>query len=56
LQGYLISVNDNTVSINAKFNIKRSIFAMEEYKDLKQVYTQILAKMDEQIVLIKETK
>jgi Domain of Unknown Function with PDB structure (DUF3857)/Transglutaminase-like superfamily len=53
---YLISVKENTVSINAKFNIKRSIFDSTEYKDLKQVYAQILAKMGEQIVLIKETK
>jgi Domain of Unknown Function with PDB structure (DUF3857) len=53
---YLISLKDNLVTINAKFNIKRSIFTADEYKDLKQVYTQILAKMSEQIVLIKETK
>ena len=50
---YLISVKENVLSINTKMNIKRTIFMPEEYKDLKQVYAQILAKMGEQIVLTK---
>ena len=53
---YLISEKDNTISINAKLNIKRTIFTPEEYKDLKQLYAQILAKMGEQIVLTKAEK
>lgn len=53
---YLISLKENTITINTKFNIKRTIFQAEEYKDLKQVYAQILTKMGEQIVLTKITK
>lgn len=53
---YLISVKENILSINTKMNIKRTIFMPEEYKDLKQLYAQILAKIGEQIVLIKISK
>jgi hypothetical protein len=50
---YLSSIKDNIITINTKFNIKRSIFNVEEYKDLKEIYAKSLAKMGEQIVLIK---
>ena len=53
---YLISVKDNILSLNTKFNIKKTSYNPEEYAILKQFYAQILAKMGEQIVLTKAAK
>ena len=53
---YLVDIKDNKISINTKFIIKRSTFSPEEYGTLKQLYAQMLAKIGEQIVLIKISK
>lgn len=46
-------VNDNTIQLNYKFSIKKTVFSQNEYIDLKEFYTQIIKKLNEQIVLKK---
>lgn len=53
---YLVDVKDNKISINTRLNIKKTTFLADEYPFLKDLYAKILAKMGEQIVLIKATK
>ena len=53
---YLIDIKDNKISINTKLNIKRTTFYADDYPLLKQLYTQMLSKMNEQIVLTKVAK
>jgi hypothetical protein len=50
---YLISTKDNSINIMTKLSIKQTIFPPEDYKELKQTYAKIVAKMGEQIVLSK---
>ncbi len=50
---YLIRHKDNNINIMTKLNIKQTIFEPEDYKELKQAYAKIIAKLGEQIVLSK---
>jgi hypothetical protein len=50
---YLIETVGNQLKINVKWNIKKTIFIVEEYPLLRTTYETILNKMNEQIVLSK---
>jgi hypothetical protein len=50
---YVVESAGNEVKINVKWNIKKTIFAPEEYPSLRTTYETILNKMAEQIVLSK---
>jgi hypothetical protein len=50
---YLISQKENTITLNTKLLIKKTTFLPEKYQDLKELYTKMIAKMGEQIVLSK---
>ncbi|MBP8192558.1 MAG: DUF3857 domain-containing protein [Chitinophagales bacterium] len=50
---YQVSINNNTVQLISKFSIKKILFAPEEYDSLKEFYSQIINKQNEQIVLKK---
>jgi hypothetical protein len=50
---YLPSIKDNVLTINAKLNIKRTTYEVEEYHQLREVFNQMISKMSEQIVLTK---
>lgn len=50
---YSIQSIDNKIQIGYKFNIGKSQFLPDEYKDLKDFYDQIVKKHAEQIILKK---
>jgi hypothetical protein len=51
---YSVSVVENKVQLVSKFIITRPIFSKEEYAPLRDLYAQIVAKQEEQIVLKKK--
>jgi Domain of Unknown Function with PDB structure (DUF3857) len=53
---YLIDIKDNKITINSKFNIKRTNFTAEDYPILRELYAKMTNKMNEQIVLTKKNK
>ena len=50
---YLVDIKDKILNINTKLTIKQTNYKADEYPLLKQFYAQMLAKMGEQIVLVK---
>ena len=50
---YLIETNAQTVKIIIKTKIKKPFFAADEYENLRQFFTTMSAKLEEQIVLTK---
>jgi Domain of Unknown Function with PDB structure (DUF3857) len=53
---YLFEIKENKITLNTKLTFKRTNFYTDEYASLKQFYSQMLAKMGEQIVLTKAAK
>ena len=53
---YLIEEKGKTVTLNTKLVFKKANFLPEEYKELKELYAKMIAKMGEQIVLTKAAK
>ncbi len=51
---YLVSVNGNAIQVVCKVFVNRSIFASEEYANLRDTFAKIVAKQNEQIVLKKK--
>jgi Domain of Unknown Function with PDB structure (DUF3858) len=51
---YLIESVANELKINVKWSIKKTVFAVENYPFLRNMYETILNKMNEQIVLSKK--
>jgi hypothetical protein len=50
---YMAAATPTDVKITVRFQMKRSLFAAEEYVMIRQLYTEMIAKMGEQIVLAK---
>jgi hypothetical protein len=50
---YVVEAVGNELKMNVKWNIKKTIFAVEAYPSLRSTYETILNKMAEQIVLSK---
>ena len=51
---YMINiVNDNNIQVTYKFNIKKTMFAGEDYIYLREFYTQFLKKLNEQVIIKK---
>jgi Domain of Unknown Function with PDB structure (DUF3857) len=50
---FLISEKDNTITLNTKLVIKKTTFLPEQYQELKELYSKMIAKTGEQIVLSK---
>ncbi len=50
---YLIESAGNQIKVNTKLSIKKTTYEVEGYKDLRDFYAKIIAKMGEQIVLTK---
>jgi hypothetical protein len=48
---YNVVQNGNTIVITSNFQINKSIFTQLEYPNLREFYTQVIAKQTEQIVL-----
>ncbi|NJN33792.1 MAG: DUF3857 domain-containing protein [Saprospiraceae bacterium] len=53
---YSIAVIGNKLSLNSKLSIKKAVFYADEYPFLKELFTTLVAKAGEQIVLTKSTK
>jgi hypothetical protein len=51
---YNVVQTGNTVVITSNFQINKSIFTQMEYPNLREFYTQVVAKQSEQIVLKKK--
>jgi len=43
----------NTIRLNSRFSVNKSLFSIEDYPMLREFYTQVLAKQAEQIVIKK---
>jgi transglutaminase-like putative cysteine protease len=50
---YVTAKSDTDIKVNCRFQTKRALFLVEEYADLRKIYTEMIAKMSEQIVLSK---
>lgn len=50
---YNISQNGNVISLTSQLVINKALFSTDEYKPLRDFYTQVVAKQAEQIVLKK---
>ncbi len=50
---YNISQNGNVISVTSQLVINKALFSTDEYKPLRDFYTQVVAKQAEQIVLKK---
>lgn len=48
-------INEQTIQLNYKFAINKTIFTQMEYNSLKEFYTQFIKKTDEQITIKKPT-
>lgn len=53
---YLIESVGNQIKLNTKLSIKKTAYSVEEYPDLRDFYAKIIAKMGEQVVLMKVSK
>jgi hypothetical protein len=53
---YLISAQGENINLIVKINVKRTVFANENYEYLKKFFDDIASKLDEQIVLKKVSK
>ncbi len=53
---YSIAAMGNKISLSTKLSIKKPTFYTDEYPLLKELYTTLVAKAGEQIVLTKNTK
>jgi hypothetical protein len=53
---FLISEKDYTITLNTKLVIKKTTFLPEQYQELKEFYSKMIAKTGEQIVLTKAAK
>lgn len=51
---YSITQNDNVLSILSHFKIGKTLYIQNEYLQLKEFYSQVVAKQAEQIVLKKK--
>jgi hypothetical protein len=51
---YNITAVGNTINLMSQFIMNKSIFKVEEYPFLKELYSQVIAKQAEQIVLKKK--
>lgn len=50
---YLVSSTSEQIKINLKNKVKKTYIEAEEYEQLRQFFTELVAKMGEQIVLTK---
>ncbi len=50
---YMAAVSGNTLQVMSKIQLKKAVFSAEEYQFLKELYSQIVTKHAEQIVLKK---
>lgn len=48
---YQVTILDNTIQFNYKMMINKTVFGEDEYKDVKELYNQIIAKHGEPIIL-----
>lgn len=51
---YNIEAQNNIIKISSRLSIKRTTFKASEYTYLQKIYTEIIEKMNENIVLTKE--
>ncbi|GAA4324115.1 DUF3858 domain-containing protein [Flaviaesturariibacter amylovorans] len=51
---YLISQSEGVISMRSVIRLDRTVFTPEEYENLREFYTMIVAKQKEQIVLKKK--
>jgi uncharacterized protein YfkK (UPF0435 family) len=51
---YNINATGNKIQLVSKFILTRPVFEAKEYKELRDMYAQIVAKQEEQIVLKKK--
>jgi hypothetical protein len=51
---YNISQMGNMISLTSTFQINKSLFTQDEYKLLKEFYSQVIAKQSEQVVVKKK--
>lgn len=51
---YGVDIQNKTVKITSRFKIKRTTYSASEFENLKKIYTEIIEKMNENIVLTKE--
>jgi hypothetical protein len=51
---YFVKGDGNRIQVMSKITINKSLFPVEEYKDLRNLFSQIVSKHEEQIVLKKK--
>jgi hypothetical protein len=51
---YNVSQTGNFINITSSFQINKNLFTQDEYPNLREFYTQVIAKQTEQIVLKKK--
>ena len=51
---YMLTISGDKIQLMSKFTLTRPIFQAEEYKALRELYAQIVAKQEEQIVFKKK--
>jgi hypothetical protein len=51
---YTATLTGNTLSIVSVMQINKSLFLQDEYVNLREFYSQLIAKQSEQIVLTKK--
>ena len=51
---YNAQINGNVINIMSSLQINKPLYIGDEYKNLREFYTQLIAKQNEQIVLKKK--
>jgi hypothetical protein len=49
-----VTQNGNSIVVTSSMQINKNLFTQEEYPNLREFYTQVVAKQAEQIVLKKK--
>ncbi|QHL88277.1 DUF3857 domain-containing protein [Nibribacter ruber] len=52
---YLVQVTDGKLQIMSKLNINKPVFTAKEYQDLRELYSRMVAKHAEKVVLRKKS-
>lgn len=51
---YQINITNNTIQLISKFSIKTTLYNTDQYPDIREFYSQVIQKANEQLVLVKK--
>jgi hypothetical protein len=49
-----VAQTESYITVTSSFQLNKNLFTQEEYPNLREFYTQVVAKQTEQIVLKKK--